>query len=87
MSGSRMTDADGQVLFVVLPLAREVALADAHGVGQPLQFAVAVALAGVAVLGMVVEDQLDDVAPGLADLLGVGVDLHPVGDGIGARGA
>ena len=76
----------GEVFLVMLPLAGEVAMTDAHRVDQPLEFAVAVALAGVAVLGMVVHEQLDDVAPGLAEFPGVRVDLHAVGHRIGARG-
>jgi hypothetical protein len=70
----------------VLALAREVPMADAHRVDEPLELAVAVALAGVAVFRMVVDEQLDDVPPGLPDLLGVRVDLHAVGRRVTAGG-
>ena len=76
----------GQVLLVVLTLAGEVAMTNAHGVGQTLEFAVAVALTGVTILRMVVEQQFDDVTPGLAQVLRVGMDLHAVGHGTGAGG-
>ena len=76
--------ADDRVAGVVdgelLALALEEPLAHAHRVGQVLQLAVAVALAGLAVLGVVVEQQFDDVAPGLADLGRVGLHLHAFPD-------
>ncbi len=59
-----------------LPPALEVPRADAHRIGQVLQFAVAVALAGLAVHGVVVQQQFDDVAAGLADVGRVGLHLH-----------
>ncbi len=55
-----------------------------HRVRQALEFANAVALAGVAIHGMVVEYELNDIAARGAYLLGVGVHLHPVGDRIRA---
>jgi len=76
----------GQVFLVVLALAREVPVANAHGVDEALELAVAVALAGVAVFRVVVDEQLDDIPPGLSDLLGVRVDLHAVGHRVAAGG-
>ena len=67
-SGSRTTEWLEIVEREALALALEEPLAHAHRVGQVLQLAVAVALAGLAVLRVVVQQQLDDVAPGLAEL-------------------
>jgi len=59
-----------------LALAVEDALADAQAVGLLLQFAVAIALAGLAIPWVVIEQQFDDVTAGLADLGAVGLDFH-----------
>ncbi len=66
----------GKVQGEPLPLALEVPRPHAQRVGQVLQLAVAVALAGLAVLGVVVQEQLDDVAAGLADVGGIGLHVH-----------
>ena len=66
----------GQLDGEVLAAALEVPRPHAHRIGQVLQLAVAVALAGLAVLGVVVQEQLDDVAAGLADVGRVGLHLH-----------
>ena len=62
-------------------------------IDQPFRFAwfdvvqvQVVAVAGLAVLGVVVEQQFDDVAPGLPDLRRVGPDLHPLPDFLAAGG-
>ena len=57
----------------------------AHRIGQVLQFAVAVALAGLAVLGVVVQQQFDDIAAGLADVGRVGLHLHALPNLLTAR--
>ena len=85
-SGSRTTQWLESLDGETLPLALEVPPPHAHGVGQVLQFAVAVALAGLAVHGVIVQEQLDDVAAGLADLGRVGLHLHPFPDLDAARG-
>ena len=73
---------DGEPLAPAL----EVPRAHAHRIGQVLQFAVAVALAGLAVHVVVVQQQFDDVAAGLADFGRVGLHLHPFPDLRAARG-
>jgi hypothetical protein len=42
-----------------------------------LQFAIAVAFAGLAIAGMVIEQQFNDIAACLADFGRVGLHLHP----------
>ena len=59
-----------------LAAALEVPCPHAQRIGQVLQLAIAVALAGLAVLGVVVQQQFDDVAAGLADVGRVGLHLH-----------
>ena len=76
----------GEVQGEPFPPALEVPRADAHRVGQVLQLAVAVALAGLAIHGVIVQQQLDDVAAGLADFGRVGLHLHPFPDLDAARG-
>ena len=49
-----------QVLLVALAVTGEDPVADAHGLRQPLQFAVAVTFARVAVHRVVVHQQLDE---------------------------
>ena len=54
---------DGEPLAPALEMPRP----HAHRIGQVLQFAMAVALAGLAIHVVVVQQQFDDVAAGLAD--------------------
>jgi len=75
----------GQVLLVTLPVSLEETLADAHRIGEPLQLAVAVPLAAIAVRRVIVKQQLHDVAPEPEHLRGVRVHYHPVRDGKAAR--
>ena len=66
--------------------ALEMPRPHAHRIGQVLQLAVAVALAGLAIHVVIVQEQFDDVAPGLADGGRVGLHLHPFPDLRTARG-
>ena len=66
----------GKVDRNFLPPALEVPCPHAHRIGQVLEFAVAVAVASLAILGVVVQQQFDDVAAGLADVGRVGLHLH-----------
>ena len=64
----------------VLPLSLKVPVPEPHRVGNALKLAVAVALADVAVLRVVVQDELHDVAPGAPELLSVCSYLYTVVD-------
>jgi hypothetical protein len=57
---------------------------DAHGIGQILQFAVAVAFTDLAFARMVVEDQFDQISARLADFRRIGADAHALTDRSGA---
>ena len=73
---------DGHLLAAALEVPRP----HAQRIGQVLQFAVAVAVAGLAVLGVVVQQQFDDVTAGLADVGRVGLDLHALPHQLAAGG-
>ena len=66
------------IFFVMFLLPLEVPHPDPHGIGQPLQFAITVAFAGMAIHRMIVQYQLHDIAARAADLFGIGVDFHPL---------
>jgi len=66
--------------------ACEMSVADTHRVCQPLKLAVAVSLADVAVLGVVIQKQLDNVTPGLAKVLCIGMYFHAVEERISTGG-
>ena len=67
-------------------LARVGDLADAQFRGQGLQFAVLVAVAGLALAVVLGEEQFDDGPAGLADAPGVGPHLHALAGGHRAGG-
>ncbi len=80
-----------QVEGAVLDLGQELVVGVAHRVdaqipGQVLELALAAAGAGEAVHPVVGEDELQGQAAGLADLLGVGKDLHALADRVDAGG-
>ena len=85
-SASRTTEWLDSSIGMPFPLALEMPLPHAQRVGEVLQFAVAVALAGLAVHRMVVEQQFDDIAAGLANGGRVRLHLHPFPDLRTARG-
>jgi hypothetical protein len=68
--------------MIMFSFAGEVPVPDAHGICQPLELAVAIAFTNVTVLRVIVQQQLDDVSPGLAEFLCVGMYLHAVEEGI-----
>jgi len=70
----------GQILFVALALAFKMTGSNAHRGCQPLQFAVAVAFTDMAVLRMIVKNQLNNIAAGSAQSLRVGMNSHPIAD-------
>ncbi len=75
----------GHIHAILLAFPLKMPGANAHGRGQPLKFAVAVAFAGVTIHRVVVHQQFHDVTPGAAQFLRIGVNLHPIIDRIGTR--
>ena len=85
-SGSRTTEWLESSMGNRLRSPSKCRRAHAHRIGQILQFAMAVALAGLAIPIVIVQEQFDDVAAGLADLRRVGLHLHAFPDLDAARG-
>jgi hypothetical protein len=75
-----------KVFMIMFSFAGEVPVPNAHCVCQPLELAVAVAFANVTVLRVIIQQQFDDVSPGLAEFLGICMYLHAVEEGIRTGG-
>jgi len=76
----------GKVLFIAFSFAFKVSGTNSDGGRQPLKFAVAVAFTHMAVLGMIIENEFNNIAAGFPQGLCVRAYLHAVTDRKGTGG-